>query len=110
MHNTSYKGEFDVKTINVKIPIRTVEELDSRGQLNPQFIGGLLTNLIAYRQQGVELNSEVPVGKLTYYYALKIDDLTHSHFKDYAKEEGLALSELTGRLFNLYYWGGEEWL
>lgn len=83
-----------MKTINIKLPLDIVQELDDRGQLNPHYI----TDFIMSNIEDIG-TLDKPVGKLGYYYTLKIADNLHQSIRVIAKEHKLPMNELLGRLF-----------
>jgi len=93
------EGTLPMKTINIKLSLPHVQEMDDRGQLNPYYITDFINKHI-----GNEIEDH-PVGRLGYYYALKVDEKLHNTVATRAKKEGLAMGELLGRLFLSYYDG-----
>lgn len=89
-----------MKTLNMQITLSTYQELSDNGQLNPTFISGVLYNAyFDYSQKNIPKELKQPTAK----YALKIEDDVHIDFKRSALENGITLSELSGRLFEYYY-------
>lgn len=86
-----------MKTINIKLPFKAVEEMDDRAQLNPYYITDFISKHLEHQPE------DKPVGRLAYYYALKVTDSLHQEINVRAKEEGLAMSEFLGRLFLSLY-------
>lgn len=92
-----------MRTINIKLPIDRVQEMDDRGQLNPSYIGDFVYIHTQKWGAGFDLDIKNPTGKLSYYYTLKVNSELHSKVKSWAKESKLPVSELLGRLFVNYY-------
>ena len=86
-----------MKTINIKLPISSVQEMDDRGQLNPYYITDFISKNLEHQPE------DKPLGRLAFYYALKVTDELHYNISVRAKEEGLAMSEFLGRLFLSLY-------
>ena len=88
-----------MKTINIKIPLDIVQDLDERDRLNPQW----LTTFILAHWAYVSLVKDKPIEGLTYSYAFKIEDDIHKMVKLKAVEFDVPMNELLGRLLQRFY-------
>ena len=89
-----------MKSLNIKIPLSIAQQLDDRGQLNPNFLENFIEEYM-YHSQGVTFDK--PLAELPYTYTFKVHDKFHKMLKLEAIERDLAMNELIGRLIAMYY-------
>ena len=92
-----------MKSLNVKITLKTADKLSDNAHLNPQY---LIEFIEAYKASSV--HNEGLEG-ITFNYTFKAPDDLHREVKLLAARKGLPLNEMLGRLLEQYYkgWGHE---
>ena len=86
------------KSLNIKIPLSILKQLDDNGQLNPSYLECFI---VAHLHTNEGLNE--PVAELSYNYTFKIDSEVHKVVKLKSIELGINMNEYVARLLVAYY-------
>ena len=86
------------KSLNIKIPLPILKQLDDKGQLNPNYLEGFI---VAHLHTNEGLNE--PVTELSQNYTFKVDEQLHKAVKLKSIENDTNMNEYVARLLVAYY-------
>lgn len=86
------------KSLNIKIPLPILKQLDDKGQLNPNYLEGFI---VTHLHSNKGLND--PVTELTHNYTFKVDKELHKALKLKSIEKGINMNDYVARLLVTYY-------